>query len=102
MNGRYGKQCGPHAVVHHVQQVDCQVLFVNSSDESFLQALHEKLKDRSVLSIGESEQFPWTGGVIRFYDEDNKVRFEINQEAAEQARLKISSKLLQLAKIFAK
>jgi hypothetical protein len=80
----------------------CQVLFVNSSDADFMQAIHEKLKGKSVLSIGEPEQFPWTGGVIRFYEEDNRVRFEINLEAAEAARLKISSKLLRLAKIFSK
>jgi hypothetical protein len=80
----------------------CQVLFVDSSDQSFLAALHDKLKDKNVLSIGEAEQFLWTGGVIRFYSEDNKVRFEVNQEAAEQARLKISSKLLRLSKIFTK
>ena len=78
----------------------CQVLFVNSPDSAFMQAIHEKLKDKCVLTIGESEQFPWNGGIIRFYDDDNKVRFEINQKAAEQAQLKISSKLLRLAKIF--
>ena len=80
----------------------CQVLFVNSSDQNFLKTLNDKLKQESVLSIGEAEQFLWTGGVIRFYEEDNKVRFEINLDAANLARLKISSKLLRLAKIFSK
>ena len=80
----------------------CQVLFVDSSDQNFLKALNDQLKDKNVLSIGEAEQFLWTGGVIRFYEEDNRVRFEINLEAANLARLKISSKLLRLAKIFSK
>lgn len=80
----------------------CQVLFVNSSDTGFMHAIHEKLKGKDVLSIGESDQFPWTGGIIRFYDEDNKVRFEINLDAATEAHLKISSKLLRLARIFTK
>jgi hypothetical protein len=78
------------------------VLFVDSSDQNFLKALNDQLKDKNVLSIGEAEQFLWTGGVIRFYEEDNRVRFEINLEAANLARLKISSKLLRLAKIFSK
>ncbi len=80
----------------------CQILFVNASDPALLQATHDRIKDKSVLSIGECDQFPWSGGVIRFYDDDNKVRFEVNLEAAELARLKISSKLLRLAKIFQK
>jgi hypothetical protein len=80
----------------------CQVLFVVSSDQNFLQTLHDKLKDQSVLTIGEADQFLPTGGIIRMSTEENKVRFEINVEAAEQAQLKISSKLLHLAKIYSK
>jgi hypothetical protein len=80
----------------------CQVLFVVSSDRDFLQTLHDKLKDQSVLTIGEADQFLQSGGIIRIYTEENKVRFEINVDAAEQAQLKISSKLLHLAKIFSK
>jgi hypothetical protein len=94
---------GRSLAVRYFSRIDdlspCQVLFVSSSDQNFLAALHDKLRDKNVLSIGESEQSIWAGGVIRFYDEDNKIRFEINLEAAGQARLKISSKLLRLAKI---
>jgi hypothetical protein len=36
--------------------------------------------------------------MIGFLLEENKVRFEINLEAAERARLKISARLLALAK----
>jgi hypothetical protein len=80
----------------------CQALFVVSSDQDYLQTLHDKLKGQSVLTIGESDQFLPTGGIIRMYTEEHKVRFEINVDAAEQAELKISSKLLNLAKIFSK
>lgn len=97
---------GRPLAVHYLSRVDdvgqCQVLFVNSSDQSLLSALHDKLKDKSVLTIGEDDRFLWTGGVIRFFSEDNKVRFEVNQQAAAEARLKISSKLLRLARIFTK
>lgn len=80
----------------------CQALFVNSSDPNVLETVQDKLKNQSVLTIGEADQFLSTGGIIRFYNEDNKVRFEINVAAAEHARLQISSKLLRLAKIFSK
>jgi hypothetical protein len=39
------------------------------------------------------------GGIISFVIQDNKVRFEIDAEAAERAGLKLSSKLLALAKV---
>ncbi|MDX2032500.1 MAG: YfiR family protein, partial [Blastocatellia bacterium] len=58
----------------------------------------ESLKGASVLTVGEMEQFNQQGGIINFLMEENKVGFEINANAAEQARLKISSKLLVLAK----
>ena len=43
--------------------------------------------------------FAERGGVIRFTLEDNRVRFEVNVDAAHQADLNISSRLLTLAKI---
>jgi hypothetical protein len=51
-----------------------------------------------VLTVGETEDFAEDGGMIAFLVEENKIRFEINLEAADKAKLKISSKLLALAK----
>jgi hypothetical protein len=51
-----------------------------------------------VLTVGESEDFVQAGGMIGFFLEDNKVRFEINLNATERAKLKISARLLALAK----
>jgi len=45
------------------------------------------------------DRFAERGGVIRFTLEDNRVRFEVNVDAAHQADLNISSRLLTLAKI---
>jgi preprotein translocase subunit Sec61beta len=52
-----------------------------------------------VLTVGESEAFARQGGMIRFFEEDNRLRFEINPTAAEKVGLRISSKLLKLARI---
>jgi YfiR/HmsC-like len=51
-----------------------------------------------VLTVGEGEGFIRDGGMIAFVIENNRVRFEINQTAAENAGLKLSSKLLSVAK----
>jgi hypothetical protein len=52
-----------------------------------------------VLTVCDIDGFVENGGVIRFVTMDNKVHFEININAVERARLKMSSKLLNLAKI---
>jgi hypothetical protein len=81
----------------------CQLLFVPAGeDDSAARIIGDKVADRPVLTIGESDAFMGAGGVIRFYNEENKVRFEIAPQAAERGHLKISSKLLRLARIFTK
>ena len=92
-------------IVRHFASADqvepCQLLFVSSSeDDSVGNVMKNKVGSLAVLTIGESDAFRVAGGIIRFYSEDNKVRFEIDPQAAEHAHLKISSKLLKLARIF--
>jgi hypothetical protein len=79
---------------------ECHVLFVPASEESSLSQILKRVDHLPILSIGETDSFPWHGGIIRFYAEDNKVRFEISPDAADQAHLRISSKLMKLARIF--
>jgi hypothetical protein len=76
----------------------CQVLFVGAEQKKFLPAILASVKGKSVLTVGESERFVQDGGMIGFVLEENKIRFEINLEAAQKAKLKISSRLLALAK----
>ncbi|MHC4721359.1 MAG: YfiR family protein [Planctomycetota bacterium] len=76
----------------------CQVLFVGSSETKYCKQIIDAVKDSSVLTIGETEDFLDTGGIIGFVTEQKKVRFGVNLIAAEQAELKIRSKLLRLAK----
>jgi hypothetical protein len=77
----------------------CQILFTSSSDQTYIRSLFAALKGSSVLTVGETEGFPQLGGIVNFTLKENKVRFEINVDAAERARLKISSKLLRVAKV---
>jgi hypothetical protein len=77
----------------------CQILFVAASESRHLTEILIKLRGECVLIIGETDDFASSGGVIQFTLEDNRVRFFINTDAAGRAGLKISSKLLALAKI---
>ena len=77
----------------------CQVLFVSRSERERLPQILAPLKSSPVLTVGDTKGFLDQGGIVNFILEGSKVRFEINPAAAEQAGLKISSKLLRLARI---
>ncbi len=77
----------------------CHILFISSSEESSTSRILSAVRDWHVLTVGESDGFARTGGIIGFYLENKKVRFEINPNAARRSGLKISSRLLKLAKI---
>jgi len=77
----------------------CQIVFINSSEKDHLPGLLEKLKDSPALTVSEIDGFAQQGGVINFISEHNKVRFEINPDAAHRLGLNISSELLKLAKV---
>jgi len=77
----------------------CRIVFVAGSESSGLQPILDALKGAPVLTIGDTEGFAELGGVINLRLEDNRVRFDINQDAARRAGLTVSSKLLSLARI---
>jgi hypothetical protein len=77
----------------------CHILFISASEKKYLSEILKPLKEAGVLTVGETESFAHDGGIINFVDGSGKVQLQINLDAAGQARLKISSKLLSLAKV---
>jgi hypothetical protein len=55
-----------------------------------------------VLTVGEGENFLHDGGMIAFVLENQRVRFDIAQSTSEKADLKLSSKLLSVARVVEK
>jgi len=78
---------------------ECRILYVSSSEKAHTDEVLECVKWLPILTIGETPGFAERGGVIRFTVEDNRVRFEVSVDAAHNANLNISSRLLTLAKI---
>jgi hypothetical protein len=76
----------------------CHVLIIDAANAAHAADLI-KSAGSGVLTIGDSDNFTDSGGIIRFYIEDRKVRFEINLTGAQRSRLQVSSKLLKLAKV---
>ena len=77
----------------------CHVVYISSSERKGIAQILSTLKGASVLTVGEMAQFAARGGMIQFSLEEKQVRFEVNLEAASEADLKISSRLLVLARI---
>ncbi len=80
----------------------CQILFVSGSEKKHWHVILEELKSSGILTVGETEDFIASGGVISFKLEDGRIRFQISLDAAGQTKLRISSKLLGLAEIVKK
>ena len=78
---------------------ECNILFVSSSEKQRQSDIINTVKWLPILTIGETAGFAAGGGIINLTLEGNKVRFEVNVEAARQANLNISSRLLALARI---
>jgi hypothetical protein len=77
----------------------CHILFISASEKEILKQILYTLKNSNILTVSEIEGFAQMGGIINFIIVNKKVHFEINPEAAERSKLKISSQLLKLAKI---
>ncbi len=80
---------------------NCRILFVSSSEKMHFEEVVEAVKGLPILTVGEAPGFAERGGMIRLMLEDNRVRFEVNVEAAHEGNLNISSRLLTLARIIA-
>jgi hypothetical protein len=75
----------------------CQIIFLGKAQSKRIPMLVADLHNAPILTVGETDGFLDAGGMICFLLEENKVRFEINLNAADSAKLKIGSRLLILA-----
>ena len=76
---------------------NCHLIFVpeRAATGAYLRAA----RGTATLTVGETPQFIMQGGIVNFVREGNHIRFQIDPMAADQAKLRISSRLLQLATI---
>lgn len=77
----------------------CHILFINHDDA-------DQMRDdisavgRNTLTVSDAGGFLRAGGMIRFFTQNNKIRLQINPDAAKAADLFISSKLLRVSDIY--
>ena len=80
------------------EATSAHIVFITAAEDARLPTLQAAIKDGAVLTVGESDAFAGSGGVIRFVLDADKIRFRINLTPAERAHLKIGGQLQQLAK----
>ncbi|SPF52262.1 Putative transmembrane protein (fragment) [Candidatus Sulfopaludibacter sp. SbA4] len=91
---------GRNLIVQRIRRApepkSCQVLFIGGSEKDIPKTLAEV--GPGILTVGEGETFLHDGGMIAFVIENRRVRFDINQKTAGTAMLRISSRLLNVAR----
>jgi hypothetical protein len=75
----------------------CRIVYVGSSEQGRLAAVLPILIDQHALVVSDLPNFCERGGVIGFLMEGDRVRFEVNLDAAQAAGLNMSSDLLRVA-----
>jgi len=96
-----GKQIRVKVVSLTDPLTECAVLFLPTTDKTELAKALKKLGASPVVTVSDCAGFAGFGVMVNFFKEEGtgKVKFEINNLAAGDAKLKFSSQLLKLAKI---
>ncbi|OFX47970.1 MAG: hypothetical protein A2X13_09435 [Bacteroidetes bacterium GWC2_33_15] len=77
----------------------CHILFIAESEKKNLQKILSITSALPILTVGETKGFSEKGILINFFEENKKLRFEINETAVLKSPLKMSYYLLNTARI---
>ena len=75
----------------------CHILFIGSARGKDLKGILSALDDESVLTVSDIPDFSKRGGMIQFFLDGDRIRFEINLEGAQKSHLQFPSELLKVA-----
>jgi hypothetical protein len=81
------------------QLEECQILFISDNENSKLNKILYTTKEKQILTISDYPKYSTQGVIINLYEENEKLRFKINQEEAQNYKIDISSQLLGMATI---
>jgi len=81
------------------QAEGCQIVFICASERDRLRRILSHTESRPILTIGDTAGFAAAGVLINFYTSGETVHFEMNETAIERSGLKVSSRLLKLARL---
>jgi hypothetical protein len=76
---------------------DCHVLFIDKSKSGEFEAANGKVKGKGTLLVTDRNGLGEKGSCINFKTVNDKLRFEMNQQAIQASNLKVSGALTSLA-----
>jgi hypothetical protein len=77
----------------------CHVLYLDQSMEAQVASILEQIKGQDVLTISDMPDFVEHGGMLGLALRGDRIQFDANLKAIQRTRIKISSKVLKLAKV---
>lgn len=77
----------------------CHVLYVSDLKQNVLLQVFVEIKNRPILTIGESYDFAAKGGMVGLENVNGKITLHVNLPVMRESNLNISARLLKLAKI---
>jgi hypothetical protein len=83
---------------HPSEARNCQLVFLGFTEPEVLRDWIGSMSELAVLTVSDKQDFINVGGMIQFVIVDGKIRFDINQSVAKSLRIKVSSRLLGLAR----
>src|SRR6266496_2849927 len=75
----------------------CDLVYVAYSSSRKNREVIERLRNREVLTVGETDAFARDRGMIGLVKKGNQIQIQINLEAARVAGIKVSSRLMSIA-----
>ncbi len=75
------------------------LLFLSKNSKDSFNKVFQESQSLSILTVGEETSFCLKGGAVNFIIVNEKVKFEINRQAAKKAGIKVSSRILKAAKV---
>jgi hypothetical protein len=86
------------AYLNTVADADCcEILLIERSESKHVREIVQALAGKPILTVSDGESSFRDGVMIVFQIVEESVRFQINQDAAERAGLRMSSQLLKVA-----
>jgi len=94
----FGRPIQVRRIKDPVEARSCQIAFASSAERAKAAKLIDAVRGTAVLTVGETPEFLHAGGMIALSMDGSHVNIVINANATQTAGIKVSAKLMSLAK----
>lgn len=94
-----GHDLGVQALAANASPAGCHLLYISAGEAMRSPQLLASMRELPVLTVSDAAAFAESGGIIQLSVENDHMRFAINPAAADRAKVRLSAKLLSLARI---